>query len=828
MECCTPGASIEVGLNVNAVRDPSKLDIIFYITHSSSPAIRNASAALLPNANLTSQLLSYINGSCSVDTDTDNQTRFEFSFRLDCGKKDSKIFLTEDTNILLKNHYANIKFSNEPSLKDLNKFIENLKGLKMVLHAPEQSIFAKHMTSCLASWNTDISHVPVTPRNVEPSVVASEPDVRPIPTTPPVPSPAIEEEHIHSIPPSFILIDDDIATLENKLGEFRTQPPASANVLQQAHHGRRNHYYQPSKKTNFFHQGTTAIIHFTSLSNYKAVRETIQCYAFLPSRDPFSMPRVVVVPKPAGPRRFLTALHTAWNNSVVEPHFSAIATSPSSPMPPMISMLVQREIAAATSNVTSPNDVPPRLSPGNETVSPGRRRPLSGIFSPPTGDNYFSSQQPRRRSTNTNEIDYSKPEPEIVLALPAPCTELSQPLPDTTTVVVPDVISPPIVPEVPTLKKKLGRTMSNFKLHKKKRKDRGVPFADVVSPPINVLIVEGKNLYKFGLLLIIHLAFYVDNIINQAILSAWMKKHKIKFSVASNGLEAVNKWKTGGFHLILMDIQLPVMNGIEATKKIRSIEKEQKIGVLPMSSSFLRHQQEVAAATAETIVNSTSYDHLEEVAAEMLMMKEQDDTAPSIFRSPVIIVALTASSLESDRHAALAAGCNDFLTKPVSLEWLEKKIIEWGCMQALIDFEGWRRWKRKSHTEDNTNLNVIKKKLASFTSRTTPVIATTLTREQLEAEKKRIELKSKCPDKTGIMLPGVSNLVKQRRFSTVPSSTKVQLKTSKSSSSSNSGSGNSKTLARMTQSQSDTTTNNPLLCQSTRSASRHRKLDKES
>lgn len=101
-----------------------------------------------------------------------------------------------------------------------------------------------------------------------------------------------------------------------------------------------------------------------------------------------------------------------------------------------------------------------------------------------------------------------------------------------------------------------------------------------------------------------------------------------------------------------MDIQLPVMDGIEATKEIRKLEKMNHIGVFP-STPVGEHPRSI-----------------DEVPAS------------SPFRSAVIIVALTASSLQTDRVAALAAGCNDFLTKPVSLKWLEKKTVEWGCMQV--------------------------------------------------------------------------------------------------------------------------------------------------
>ena len=106
-----------------------------------------------------------------------------------------------------------------------------------------------------------------------------------------------------------------------------------------------------------------------------------------------------------------------------------------------------------------------------------------------------------------------------------------------------------------------------------------------------------------------------------------------------------------------MDIQLPKMDGIQATKIIRDEERNNNIGVYPSTP-------------------------LGDVNRTLGQGQSPDQHLASPLRSSVIIVALTASSLHSDRVAALGAGCNDFLTKPVSLKWLEKKIVEWGCMQV--------------------------------------------------------------------------------------------------------------------------------------------------
>ena len=42
-------------------------------------------------------------------------------------------------------------------------------------------------------------------------------------------------------------------------------------------------------------------------------------------------------------------------------------------------------------------------------------------------------------------------------------------------------------------------------------------------------------------------------------------------------------------------------------------------------------------------------------------------------------------------------------TQPVTYVWLERKVKEWGCMQALIDPDGWRNWKESSQNGDGEN-----------------------------------------------------------------------------------------------------------------------------
>ena len=98
---------------------------------------------------------------------------------------------------------------------------------------------------------------------------------------------------------------------------------------------------------------------------------------------------------------------------------------------------------------------------------------------------------------------------------------------------------------------------------------------------------------------------------NRLLIRAYLKKANIELEMAENGSEGVEKYKTGNFDIVLMDIQMPVMDGYQATKKIREWELSQNIPAIP-------------------------------------------------------IIAITASSLPGDRERSLANGFNFHALKPIS------------------------------------------------------------------------------------------------------------------------------------------------------------------
>ncbi len=109
-----------------------------------------------------------------------------------------------------------------------------------------------------------------------------------------------------------------------------------------------------------------------------------------------------------------------------------------------------------------------------------------------------------------------------------------------------------------------------------------------------------------------------DNDSNFILMTYILKKY-YQFERAKNGQEAVEMAEKGGYDIVLMDIKMPIMDGLEATKAIK-----EKFPDLP-------------------------------------------------------VVALTANAFDSDRQLALEAGCNDFLSKPVSSDL---------CLQTIKKFVG--------------------------------------------------------------------------------------------------------------------------------------------
>jgi signal transduction histidine kinase/CheY-like chemotaxis protein len=105
-----------------------------------------------------------------------------------------------------------------------------------------------------------------------------------------------------------------------------------------------------------------------------------------------------------------------------------------------------------------------------------------------------------------------------------------------------------------------------------------------------------------------------DNRINQKVIISLVKNLGVNLTIVNNGQEALDEFKARDYDVILMDLEMPVMGGIEAAREIRKLENDQEC------------------------------------------------------KKGIFIAALSASVLKETRQAAIEAGINDFISKPFRLE----------------------------------------------------------------------------------------------------------------------------------------------------------------
>jgi len=153
--------------------------------------------------------------------------------------------------------------------------------------------------------------------------------------------------------------------------------------------------------------------------------------------------------------------------------------------------------------------------------------------------------------------------------------------------------------------------------------------------------VELKDLRKSSKILLVE-----DYPTNQEVAMTHLRTAGYDVDLAENGVQALDLFKKNQYHLVLMDVQMPLMDGYEATRQIRNIEI-QKRQIQP-GEMLDDHQQSTGS-------NQPSATHI----------------------SRVPIIAMTGHAVEGYRNECLAVGMDDYLTKPLTRKHFLAMVDKW-------------------------------------------------------------------------------------------------------------------------------------------------------
>ncbi|WP_367269423.1 response regulator [uncultured Brevundimonas sp.] len=114
-----------------------------------------------------------------------------------------------------------------------------------------------------------------------------------------------------------------------------------------------------------------------------------------------------------------------------------------------------------------------------------------------------------------------------------------------------------------------------------------------------------------------------DNLVNQQVVQALLSGFGCQIDVAENGQEAVDLWSAHAYDLIMMDMQMPVMDGVEAIRSIRRGEQQREVNRLPIAmltaNASSNHRDLASRAGADVVIpKPLSADHLIFESARLL------------------------------------------------------------------------------------------------------------------------------------------------------------------------------------------------------------------
>ena len=141
------------------------------------------------------------------------------------------------------------------------------------------------------------------------------------------------------------------------------------------------------------------------------------------------------------------------------------------------------------------------------------------------------------------------------------------------------------------------------------------------APAAKKVAAESKLDAKLSERLPLNVLLVDDNVINQKVASRLLQQMGYKADVSANGLEALKALERKAYDVILMDVQMPVMDGLEATRQIRA--------------------------------------------------RQKDPGANPNFARPIMIIAMTANAMHGDREKCVTAGMDEYVPKPVRPEALQ-------------------------------------------------------------------------------------------------------------------------------------------------------------